>query len=336
MRKLFILYVSLFALHGCSVIPNHYSEVPNKKHVYKEDKVNYFGHNYMLSPGDQIEVSYYIDVRKQDEYHIAIGDQIRVEFPYYPQFDRTINVRPDGKITVPQIGDVMAFGHEPMELAKVISDKFSHILRKPLCTVSLIRYGENIRELKDAIKTSVRGQSRLALIQPDGRISVPLLDPIRVAGMQIERVQELINQRYTKLVPGMVTSVSLLQATGNKIYIMGAVNDPGFYQIPGPTTVTQAIAIAEGFQKTADTREVLLISRDEFGRPVGRVIDIHEILRSGNLGLDIMVRQADIVYVPDTTLARAGIFMDQLTKLIPFNLNIFYDLENIVGARVTN
>lgn len=326
MKFLTILMVFVLCLSGCS-IPNHLPSVPDNRHVY-DDKVMYYSHDYMVSPGDQIEVSYHIDVRKQDKYEIAVGDQIRVEFPYYPHLDRTLNVRPDGKITVPQMGDVMAHGFAPMDLAKKISKIYVKTLRNPTCTVSLIRYGENIRELKQTIKTSTRGQSRLVLVQPDGRISIPLLEPIRVAGMRVENIQKTINQEYKKIVAGMFTSVTLLNATGNRIYVMGAVKNPGFFQLTGPTTVAQGIAMAKGFEHSAATKEVLLITRDEFGHAVGRVVNIYDILKSGNLGTDTLLRQADIIYVPDTTLARAGIVMENIGRLIPFNLNAVYNLNN--------
>lgn len=317
----------IFWVSGCS-IPNHLPSVPNDRHVYSE-KVQYFSHDYMISPGDQIEVSYHIDVRKQDKYEIAIGDQIRIEFPFYPHLDRTLNVRPDGRITTPQVGDIMAYGNTPMSLAKKISVSYEKILRNPTCTVSLIRFGENIRELKQTIKTSTRGQSRLVLVQPDGRISIPLLKPMKVAGMRIEGIQKIINDEYKKIVSGMFTSVTLLDATGNRIYVMGAVQSPGFFQLTGPTTVAQGIAMAKGFQSSAATKEVLLITRDEDGHAVGRIVNIYEILRSGNLGTDSLLRQADIIYVPDTTLARAGIFMDNIYRLIPFSLTANYEIKNL-------
>lgn len=324
MKQTIIFLIAVILLSSCA-IPNHLPDVPNDKHVYN-DKVQYFSHDYMISAGDQIEVSYHIDVRKQDKYEIAIGDQIRVEFPYYPHLDRTLNVRPDGMVTIPQVGDIMAFGYAPMKLASVISKQYTTVLKNPICTVSLIRFGENIRELRQTIKTSTRGQSRLALVQPDGRISIPLLKPIRVVGMRIENIEDTINKEYKKIVSGMFTSVTLLNATGNRIYVMGAVQNPGFFQLNGPTTVAQGIAMAKGFERTAATEEVLLITRDETGHAVGRIINIYDILKSGNLGADSMLRQADIIYVPDTTLTRAGIFMDSIGKLIPFNLTANYEL----------
>lgn len=329
MHKLIFIAFMLAFLISCTS-PHGPASIDNNRQIY-DDKVLYLTHDYMISPGDQIEVSYHIDVRKQDVYRIAVGDQIRVEFPHYPQFDRSLNVRPDGRVTVPHIGDVDAFGLTPMELAARITLEYEPILRNPKCTVALIRYGESIRELKEAIKTATRGQSRLALVQPDGRIAIPLLNPLRVAGMAVEDIQANINDEYQKIVPGMFTSVTLINAVGNRVYIMGAVNEPGYYQLQGPTTVTQAVAMAKGFRPNAVTSDTLLITRDERNNAVGRLIDIENIFDSGNLGNDTLLRQADIIYVPTSRLGRAAVLGETVRRMIPVDLGVFYSISESVN-----
>ena len=329
MHKLIFIAFMLAFLISCTS-PHGPASIDSNRQIY-DDKVLYLTHDYMISPGDQIEVSYHIDVRKQDVYRIAVGDQIRVEFPHYPQFDRSLNVRPDGRVTVPHIGDVDAFGLTPMELAARITQEYEPILRNPKCTVALIRYGESIRELKEAIKTATRGQSRLALVQPDGRIAIPLLNPLRVAGMAVEDIQANINDEYQKIVPGMFTSVTLINAVGNRVYIMGAVNEPGYYQLQGPTTVTQAVAMAKGFRPNAVTSDTLLITRDERNNAVGRLIDIENIFDSGNLGNDTLLRQADIIYVPTSRLGRAAVLGETVRRMIPVDLGVFYSISESVN-----
>lgn len=329
MLKIF-MWLHVVLLLGCAGgAPLTPEEIPGGRVVH-DDKVVYYTHDYMVSPGDQLEVSYHFDPRQQDEYYIAIGDQIRVEFSHYPQLDRTLNVRPDGRVTVPEKGDVMAAGFTPMQLAANIDRAYSDTLKYPKSTVSLIRYGENIRELKEAIKTASRGQSRLALVQPDGRISLPLLKPMPVAGKSMELIHEGLNEQYGELMEGLFTSVTLNTATGNRFYIMGAVRSPGFYQLQGPTLVTQAVAMAKGFASNAVTSNVLLITRDEKKRAVGRVVDMQDILRGGNLGLDTMVRQADVIFVPTSRLGRAAVIGSAIESLIPIDLSWSYNLSESV------
>lgn len=72
----------------------------------------------------------------QDEtYRIAVGDQVRVSVWNNPELSGEVPVRPDGNISVPLIGDVLAAGREPQELARNIEERLSSFLRAPQVTV---------------------------------------------------------------------------------------------------------------------------------------------------------------------------------------------------------
>lgn len=331
------LYCLVFlALTGCAAYSPHPSaNIPGGKQVYR-DEVIYLGRDYLLSPGDELEVIYHVNVELQDQYRLAIGDQLRLEFLNYPQFDRTLDVRPDGKVTIPYKGDIMAAGMTPMELAKRVDQAYADLLRQPKCTVTLIRYGQRIRELKDSIKTATRGQSRLALVGPDGRISLPLIQPILVAGKTIDQAQRLVDAAYERIIPGMYTSTTLLTAHGNVFYIFGAVGKPGYYEIKGPTTTLQAVAIAGGFTPSAETSSVLLISRDEENHAVGRLIDHANLLSTGNIGKDTLLRQSDVIFVPNTRLSEAAIFGEYIRRMIPMDLTFNYSLTQQVLPALTS
>ncbi|MCO4757135.1 MAG: polysaccharide biosynthesis/export family protein [Oceanospirillaceae bacterium] len=316
-------------LSGCYV-PHEAATVEDGKKVYEQDPLPYFDTDYQISPGDRLEVTYHVDVEQKDRYEIAIGDQIRIEFYHYPQMDRTLNVRPDGRVTVPYKGDIMAAGRTPMELSAAVNEIYSDFLTMPQSTVSLIRYGAKIRELKEAIRTAPRGQSREAVVQSDGTVSLPLLSAIKVAGKSINQASDAINLEYEKSVPGMFTSTAILQATGNRVYVFGAVQRPGFYQLNGPTSVLQSVALAGGFADFGEAGSTLLISRDEFNRPVGRLVDLASVLSSGNSGQDYFVRQSDVVFVPTTTLGRAALVGDAIRRMIPVNLGFTYTLDDTV------
>lgn len=320
----------LFSLAACrSYTPHPPAEIPGGKQVYR-DEVVYLGRDYLISPGDELEITYYVSIELQDQYRLAIGDQLRVEFFNYPQLDRTLDVRPDGRITLPYKGDVMAAGLTPPELAQRIDETFSDFLKQPKSTVTLIRYGQRIRELKDSIKTAARGQSRLALVAPDGRASLPLIAPILVGGKTIEQAEREINAAYAKIIPGMRTSTTLLSAKGNVFYAFGALAKPGYYELRGPTTVLQGIAVAGGFTPNAETSSVLLITRDEENRAVGRLINLAEVMATGNIGKDTLLRQADVVFVPNTRLSEAALVGEFIRRMIPVDLSIAYSLDQQV------
>lgn len=330
-----VTIVALAMLSGCGSPPTKHNDhnvddYPDKRVVHTESQIPYtwVGPRYLVSPGDQLEITYSITSQLQDNYLIDIGDQVRMEFYYYPQLDRTVNVRPDGRITVPYKGDVSAVGLTPTQLAEKLSEVYSDFLNRPRATVSLIRFGEKIRELKQAITTSERGQSRLVLVQPDGRIMLPLIPPIDAAGRTMDELKKEIDRCYARVIDGMATTATLLQATGNRIYVFGAVENPGFIQLQGPTTALQAVSMAGGFSDYAVKGSTLLVTRDEYRRPVGRIIDLETALGNGDLSQDVLLRQADIVYVPRSWLERAAITADAIYRIIPMSFSANYGISD--------
>jgi protein involved in polysaccharide export with SLBB domain len=330
------MLVAAALLGGCAAYtPHPPADIQGRIQVYK-DEVSYVGASYLISPGDELEIIYHLNVEVQDQYKLAVGDQIRVEFFNYPQLDRTLDVRPDGKVTIPYEGDIMAANLSPKELASNIDRAYVDLLKRPQSTVTLIRYGQRIRELKEAIKTAGRGQSRLAVVAPDGRASLPLVAPVAVAGKTVDQVERLVGDAYQKIIPGLATSTILLAAKGNIVYIFGAVAKPGFYELKGPITTLQGVAMAGGFTPNAEASSVLLISRDEENHAVGRLIDHAAILSKGNIAHDTLLRQADVVFVPNTKISEAVLIADFIRRLIPVNLGLTYGFTQQVlpAARV--
>lgn len=68
-------------------------------------------------------------------YVLYPGDVLQVRFPSDPELDTQVPVRSDGKVTVPHVGDVMAAGREPMELARDLEQRMEGVLTKELVTV---------------------------------------------------------------------------------------------------------------------------------------------------------------------------------------------------------
>ena len=71
------------------------------------------------------------------EYKIGAEDVIEVGVWKEPDLSRTVVVRPDGKISLPLIGDVQAEGLTPKELSDNIQNRFKAFLSNPVVFVIL-------------------------------------------------------------------------------------------------------------------------------------------------------------------------------------------------------
>jgi len=109
------------------------------------------------------------DAQAVTTYHIGVDDQLQVTVWHNPDLSVSVPVRPDGKITVPLIGDVVAGGKTPEEVAAEIKDKLQSYVRDPQVAVIL---------------TELRSHEYLSRVRVTGAVRTPVSLPYR-QGMTI-------------------------------------------------------------------------------------------------------------------------------------------------------
>jgi polysaccharide export outer membrane protein len=280
---------------------------------------------YRLGPGDVIEIVYHIQYeRTSDEYRIEVQDRISVHLPYHPQFSSSVLVRTDGKISLPLIGDVFAESRTPMELSTYLTQEYRKYLKDPAVTVALEEFNVKIAELKKAITTAPRGQSKIAPISPDGRIAFPLIGNLPAQGFTLSQLEKIVNQAYSKQVRNLNATLILLEIHHPKLYVMGEVERPGVYDITSVPNLLNALTLSGGFKKTGGLEEVAVFRNDGLERPIAFTVNIASAIRSGNSLTNIRLKPGDIVFVPKTSIAEINDTLEQVfTKgiyaVLPFS-----------------
>jgi polysaccharide export outer membrane protein len=99
-------------------------------------------------PSDTPPDSLNADWSRVPEYRLVPGDELVLNFGLSASstsgfLDRTVIVRPDGRISVFPIGDVVAAGHTPRELEAVLVDLLSANLKQPRVTVEVSKIAGN-------------------------------------------------------------------------------------------------------------------------------------------------------------------------------------------------
>jgi len=84
--------------------------------------------------------------KEKISYSIGPADVLEISVWQHPELDRTVTVRPDGKISFSLIGDVDTTGLTPAELDRVITRRLSEYVQNPEVTVIVtdIRSGQII------------------------------------------------------------------------------------------------------------------------------------------------------------------------------------------------
>jgi protein involved in polysaccharide export with SLBB domain len=124
---------------------------------------------HMLEAHDLIQVRFAFG---PGDYHIMPGDDVNVQFAENAKLDVRAVVRPDGKMTFPNLGDLTVAGRSPTEAAKDIAQMYGSRMNKPDNTVSVVSANTQVVESLTSELT----------VRPDGNVSVPLLGEFHAAG----------------------------------------------------------------------------------------------------------------------------------------------------------
>jgi polysaccharide biosynthesis/export protein len=72
------------------------------------------------------------------EYRLAQGDKLRIEVYKDAQLSQNVQIRSDGKITLPLIGDLQADGRTPIQLRDIIAEQLKTYMTNPVVTVIVV------------------------------------------------------------------------------------------------------------------------------------------------------------------------------------------------------
>jgi polysaccharide biosynthesis/export protein len=136
------------------------------------------------------------------------------------------------------------------------------------------------------------------VVRPDGGISLPLVGNIDATGQTVDGVRAEIDQRLrSKYIPDPTVTVSVKQAIGNQIFVIGKVNRPGNYPVTRPVDVMQALSLAGGTTPFAALNEIQVLRR--LGeREISIPFRYADVERGRHLDQNILLRGGDTVVVP--------------------------------------
>jgi polysaccharide export outer membrane protein len=72
------------------------------------------------------------------DYRLVVGDKLRIEVYKDPQLSQSLQIRPDGKITLPLLGDIVAAGRTSLALRDAIAASLKEYVTNPVVTVIVV------------------------------------------------------------------------------------------------------------------------------------------------------------------------------------------------------
>jgi protein involved in polysaccharide export with SLBB domain len=149
-------------------------------------------------------------------------------------------------------------------------------------------------------------------IRPDGKITLPLLGSVYVAGKTCEEASAELQKLAQEYYEDADVSLRVYQFASKHIYVFGEVIGAGAYQYTGTNTVLETLARAQP-TRLADRSRIEILRPSKDGKLVRRMtIDLDQMVQEGQTQHDGQLAEGDIVYVPPTVLAEVGLALQQL------------------------
>lgn len=132
------------------------------------------------------------------------------------------------------------------------------------------------------------------VVNADGSIFYPYIGYVDVVGLTTQEVRDLIARRLAKYIEAPQVDVSVAAFRSQRIYVTGAVDEPGVYPLTNvPTRLVDAISQAGGLEQGADWRHVVL-TRD--GQDFQ--LSLKDVFEKGNKLHNVLLESGDVINVP--------------------------------------
>lgn len=182
----------------------------------------------------------------------------------------------------------------------------------------------------DIVVASAPELSRTLTVGPDGRVVMPMTDPVMAAGRTMGQVGQALQKQLAAQLRDPRVDVTPRAYAPQQVFVGGEVGQQGTYTLPGPIGALEAVFMAGGFRNSAQSTHVVVLRRSSNGRMMARLIDFRDGLNNPRTLADtVQLRRGDIIFVPRSNVAEVGLFMQQYVReALPVTANVSYNLGN--------
>lgn len=243
------------------------------------------------------------------DYVIGEGDGLDIAVWGVKDLAAQVKVRPDGKITMPGLGDVVASGLTPQELQTSLAAKLQTLVKTPIVTVT-VREITNSKVyifgggVKPGIYDLLRRTTLLQLLCSTGELKVADL-----RRSYLLRNGKKIKQDFHNLFSKGDTTedipvesndslfIPLLQ--DKSVYVLGAVNNPKAIEYRDGMMVMEAILEAGSFTKFADQNGVTIHRKGE-KKDEAIPVMAKKLMKDGDLSQNVPLKPGDHIVVKES------------------------------------
>jgi len=274
---------------------------------------------YRIGAGDILEISSYT------------GDKVAMT---------TVTVDSRGRVSYSFLDHVKVEGKTASQVDDLLTDKLSAFVRTPRISVlvkefnsksaSIIGEFSSLRTMSYGKGTSgrinLRGKTSLTDLIAlgggytlDGDIkSVKLVRRGKAHLINLYDIIERGDENQNVIIDeGDVVSIPELPTFGERVYVLGEVNNQGIYPLKEAQDLLAALALAGNTNRLAKEENTLIVRGYEPGKPpLVMMADVKSLLRKADISQNVRLRDGDLVYVPRMLIADINDWIVNITPML--------------------
>ncbi|MDP2939667.1 MAG: polysaccharide biosynthesis/export family protein [Candidatus Omnitrophota bacterium] len=296
--------------------------------------------NYIIGKEDTLSISVWQNLGakkkegelEQEEYAINKGDVLEIAVWQWPDLQKDVIVRPDGKISYPLVGDIRVDGMSLTALDDLLTKKLSEFIKSPEVSIMVKQFGFGKAEVGVLPFIKIVDLSfDNVKVRSDGKISLPPVGDIQAEGLSPDELRLSLSHGISKLLnnPDLILDV-FVQITdfgGNKVIILGEVGDPGVYEASN-IRIVEALGVAGGYSKDAILRNVFVL-RGDLNNPQVIKVNLSKAITGRDFSQNIPIEPRDIIYVPKSLISDANYIMTKLLEPLTSSASAVSALKTI-------
>ncbi len=154
--------------------------------------------------------------------------------------------------------------------------------------------------IADELQISVWKEPDLSMpvvVRPDGMITLPVIDDVKVVGLTTKQVQDVLTEKLKNVVSEPQVTVIVRNIRSRKVFLVGQVGHPGAVMLNGHETVLQVLAESGGPGPYAKSDKIYIL------RKVGDhqeklTFNYKKAVKGGDPAADIPLNTGDVIVVP--------------------------------------
>ena len=130
-------------------------------------------------------------------------------------------------------------------------------------------------------------------VENDGTINLAFIGPVNIGGMTFEKAKKYLLQNLKDHYRTSEFNINMSKYSTIQVTLVGEVKHPGLYNIPSLSTVKDLLVVAQGVNKNASVRDILVKRNSK----IIAHIDFYKLLFGGEEYGKVLLKQGDIVVI---------------------------------------